>query len=347
MIRYGHGAWHAVATPLGVALLHPALPFAVVEHVWVLLSRGEGLGSIVDALVHSLEVAPSALADFAIATYDPSMAELRVSTRGAVSAQVVTAEITAAFSSDDEMAWSERIFTAPASLDLGPSLVGAAELPLRDGIVRARILRWTTTGADAWTVEAPREGAAKVAVAYLGDTIEPAIHDTLEPVTDVPPMELITSFAASGRQTVDVPDSSDAIDGRDDGAAPEHASRQRPPVRSAPRPISLVVSTGERYALDHGAFVGRHPRIERAAVGAVPELVTVPSPELEISRQHLELRRHGDFLLAVDLGGQNGTTLYRTDDEPVRLHPLEPKVLVEGDELEIGDGIILSFEGLG
>lgn len=119
------------------------------------------------------------------------------------------------------------------------------------------------------------------------------------------------------------------------------------PTRSAP---VLVTSFGERVVLDRGAVIGRRPRAVRAT-GAVPHLVTVESAEHDISRSHVELRVElragGADVVAIDLDTTNGTRLLRLGADPVRLHPGEPTLLVPGDRLDIGDAVVLSFEGLG
>lgn len=111
-------------------------------------------------------------------------------------------------------------------------------------------------------------------------------------------------------------------------------------------PITLVVSTGERVTLDRGAVVGRRPRLARVQGGKVPQLVTVPSPNQDVSRSHVELRVEGAHLLAVDLDTTNGTKLLRLGQDPVRLQPGDSTMLVAGDRLDLGDGILLHFEGL-
>ncbi len=111
------------------------------------------------------------------------------------------------------------------------------------------------------------------------------------------------------------------------------------------QPATLVISTGHRLLLDRSAVVGRRPRAVRAT-GVVPHLVTVPSSDRSISSNHVELRVEGADVIAVDLDTMNGTRLLRLGAEPVRLHPGEPTLLVAGDRLDLGDGIVLSFEGV-
>ena len=105
----------------------------------------------------------------------------------------------------------------------------------------------------------------------------------------------------------------------------------------------LIVPGGERIALDRGAVVGRRPRAVRAT-GVIPHLVTIANPN--ISRSHVELRVEGRDVLATDLNTTNGTRLLRQGAEPVRLHPGEATLLVAGDRLDLGEGIVLEFEEL-
>lgn len=109
----------------------------------------------------------------------------------------------------------------------------------------------------------------------------------------------------------------------------------RPPLGA------IDLSTGERIVLDRSVILGRRPRASRVSAHDVPRLVTVPSPQQDISRSHLELRLEGWHVVAFDLGTTNGTTLYRDGMEPVRLRSREGVVLREGDVLDLGDGLQL------
>ena len=114
--------------------------------------------------------------------------------------------------------------------------------------------------------------------------------------------------------------------------------QRTPPVLLAPGHPPL--------ALDRGAIVGTRPQLSRVQGSNVPHLVAVTSPSGEISRNHLELRVEARTVLAVDLNSTNGTVLLRAGSDPVRLHPGEPSMLVAGDRIDLGDGVMLSFEGL-
>jgi len=106
-----------------------------------------------------------------------------------------------------------------------------------------------------------------------------------------------------------------------------------------------VVSTGAVVTLDKSVIVGRTPKASRVT-GEMPHLVTVPSPTQDISRSHVELRVEGTAVVAVDLNTTNGTLVRRQGAEPVRLHPGEPHVLLNGDVIEIGDGVTITLEDL-
>src|SRR5690606_25914543 len=115
------------------------------------------------------------------------------------------------------------------------------------------------------------------------------------------------------------------------------------PVRAVPRPpLGLVeISTGDSFRLDRAAIIGRRPRASRVSGREVPQLITVPSPQQDISRSHLELRPEGWHVVALDLGTTNGTTLLREGTVPRRLSPHHGVMLQDLDVLDLGDGIRL------
>ncbi|MCI4658191.1 FHA domain-containing protein [Cryobacterium zhongshanensis] len=99
-------------------------------------------------------------------------------------------------------------------------------------------------------------------------------------------------------------------------------------------------------ALDRGAVIGRKPSAGRFSADRMPHLITVPSPEQDISRSHLEIRCEGMHVFAIDLQTTNGTRLLRAGSDPVRLDPQEPAMLVHGDVLDLGDAVLVTFEAL-
>lgn len=123
------------------------------------------------------------------------------------------------------------------------------------------------------------------------------------------------------------------------------AARRMPATPATQHPRMLL--TGQPpVTLDRSAVVGSRPRLTRVQGGSVPQLVTVQSPNGEISRSHVEIRVEHASVLAVDLHSTNGTVLLRAGADPMRLHPGEAYMLVPGDRIDLGDGVVLDFEGL-
>jgi hypothetical protein len=98
--------------------------------------------------------------------------------------------------------------------------------------------------------------------------------------------------------------------------------------------------------LDRPVVVGRRPRTNNASADRTPRLVTVASPDQDISRSHVEVTLEEWHVLVADLATTNGTTLLRPGQTPRRLHPNEKVILVEGDVVDLGDGATLTFEGI-
>ncbi|MCZ4067204.1 FHA domain-containing protein [Microbacterium sp. H37-C3] len=108
----------------------------------------------------------------------------------------------------------------------------------------------------------------------------------------------------------------------------------------------IRVSDGQVVELDNTVIIGRRPRSPRSTGDMLPTLVAVESPEQDISRNHVEIRAEGEHVLVVDLDTTNGSVLLRGGNDPVRLHPSEPTMVVSGDVLDIGDGVTIAFEDL-
>jgi hypothetical protein len=105
------------------------------------------------------------------------------------------------------------------------------------------------------------------------------------------------------------------------------------------------ISSGQVIEIDRTIIIGRLPRASRVT-GQPPELVAVPSPQQDISRNHVEIRLEGSAVVVVDLNTTNGTVLQRVGADAVRLHPGEPTVVTDGDVIDLGDNVTVTFEGL-
>ena len=127
--------------------------------------------------------------------------------------------------------------------------------------------------------------------------------------------------------------------------------RHRPGIPGQPQPPSvtaspvarLVVSHGEEVEVDRVVLVGRAPEARRFTSTEQPRLVTVPSPQQEISSTHLEVRPgsgadHGSAVV-TDLGSTNGTVLVQPGLPPEPLQPGIAVQLIPGAILDLGDGV--------
>jgi hypothetical protein len=125
-----------------------------------------------------------------------------------------------------------------------------------------------------------------------------------------------------------------------------------PPAAPAPSPrlpapavARMRLSTGLVVPLDRTVLVGRAPQVGRVTARDLPRLVTVPSPQLDISRTHAEVRQEGEHVVVTDLESLNGVRVTRPGAAPRRLHPGEPTVVARGEVVDLGDGVTFTLEG--
>ena len=109
-------------------------------------------------------------------------------------------------------------------------------------------------------------------------------------------------------------------------------------------PARLVLSTGLVVPLDRAVLLGRAPQVARVSNRELPRLITVPSPQQDISRTHAEVRVEGDHVLVTDLDSTNGVHVARPGEGARRLHPGEPSVVGLDELVDLGDGVTFSLE---
>jgi FHA domain len=101
----------------------------------------------------------------------------------------------------------------------------------------------------------------------------------------------------------------------------------------------LRASNGTSAELDRPVLIGRAPSMDRSSSRA-PRLMTVPSPNHDISRTHLEVAPDDWQIVVTDLNSTNGTILVRPGGgEPQQLTPGEPVPVPVGSVMELGDGV--------
>jgi len=114
---------------------------------------------------------------------------------------------------------------------------------------------------------------------------------------------------------------------------------------TVPRPVlgRLELSTGDSVTLDRGVILGRGPSWNRPVDGERPHLVKLPSPESDISRDHLEVRLDGWHVLVVDLNSTNGTVITRTGSAPERLRPDQPTMIELGTIVSLANEVSFTY----
>jgi len=120
----------------------------------------------------------------------------------------------------------------------------------------------------------------------------------------------------------------------------------QPPAPDVTVPVArLVISNGDVVDVDRAIVIGRAPEARRFSETEQPRLVTVPSPHLEISSTHLEVRPgsgadHGTAVV-TDLGSTNGTVLVQPGLGPEDLSPGVAVQLIPGAIIDLGDGVTI------
>ena len=101
----------------------------------------------------------------------------------------------------------------------------------------------------------------------------------------------------------------------------------------------LRASDGSSVELDRPVLIGRAPSSDRSSSQAT-RLMTVPSPNHDISRTHLEVAPDDWQIVVTDLNSTNGTILVRPGAVDRQQLPPGERVLVQvGSVIELGDGV--------
>jgi hypothetical protein len=118
-----------------------------------------------------------------------------------------------------------------------------------------------------------------------------------------------------------------------------HLATQPPQFVPGPVLAVLRASDGSTAELDRPVLIGRAPSSDRSDSRA-PRLMTVPSPNHDISRTHVEVAAEDWQIVVTDLNSTNGTVLVRPRAvDRQQLAPGEPVTVQLGSVMELGDGV--------
>lgn len=326
---YRPGSWLGIFGAHTVVLLPPTEKHRV-GALWEMVDDGAGFDDVLDALVsEGLRGLPA----FVLVGEDEGTT--RILLRGPASATLTTAGETVELVGSSGATWVERSLTGVTASEIEVEETDTEDLPVAEGVARVGRVDTPPYAAPERTAE-PVQGFASV------EPLETAAY----PMVPEPPRDL------------PVPRPADVDhDGmtRSGGMSPEEFVAPQPGIPGQPpapsvtaRPVAnLVFSSGETVEVDRAVLVGRAPEARRFSAGDQPRLVTVPSPNQEISSTHLEIRPgsgadHGSAV-ATDLGSTNGTVLVQPGLPPEELQPGVAAQLLPGAIIDLGDGVTIQI----
>lgn len=304
---YRPGAWFGIFGDHAIVVLPPSEK-ARVPQLWHLVDDGAGFDEVLDALISDgLRELPG------FVLVSESDADTKVVVRGPATARFATPEGEVELAGDAATTWVEQSMTGVTGMviELDGDETGP-DLTVQNGLVR--VSRVQEPPAEEPLDEEP------LAQESLAE--EPAAQDVAEPDTAETPVADRSGFPPSG-----VP-----------GPPPVPDVVARPVAR-------LVLSSGETVEVDRPVLIGRSPEVQRSPSSEEPRLVTVPSPQQEISATHLEVRAgsgadHGSAVV-TDLGSTNGTVLVQPGLAPEDLQPGVAVQLLPGAIIDLGDGVTI------
>ena len=359
--RFAAGDWYAVAGER-VTVLLPGSQRDRVAHLWDLTDSGADVDAVLDAL---LAGGLSSLDHFALVAHGDDATRLIV--RGAPTATVSSTSGDDLVSATPGTTWAERLVTGVTSLRVTLTGDGEADRVLTPGLARVSVVEFgapAPSGTPAPAVEPepePEPQPQPEPEPQPQPEPEPQPEAVVpEPVVDPEP-EPAAAPLHFGEPDDDPTPTGETPVVRDEwydrdgqtqvgGPVPDF---DRPPIPGqeiAPEVVSqpvasLIFSTGDVVAVDRTVLVGRAPEARRFASHDQPHVVTVASPQQEISSTHLEIRPgagadHGSAI-ATDLGSTNGTVLAQPGLEPEELTPGIAVSLIPGAVLDLGDGVTI------
>ena len=359
---YRPGDWFGIFGDQATVVLPPSEKDRV-PGLWALVDAGAGFDEVLDALIaDGLRDLPG------FVLVSEADGETKVVLRGAATAVFTTAGETVTVEGSSVTTWAERSLTDVQTMriDVAESPDGP-DLVIRDGLVRiSRTDRPAyLTAGEPTDDEVTDEGFEVIG----GDDVAPdvnvmdesALHPGPEalPVPEPEP-EPEPEVGAETPLTDDPPTNpQEPADAGHDGLTqagnwgPDELARSQPGIPGQPpapqvlaQPVArLTFSSGDVVEVDRAVIVGRAPEARRFTSTEQPRLVTVPSPNQEISSTHLEIRPgagadHGSAVV-TDLGSTNGTVLQQPGLPSEDLKPGIAVQLIPGAIIDLGDGVTI------
>lgn len=319
---YTPGAWIVLAGPSSLVVLQPSANgwTPLLDTIWEAVLASDSLVDLADRLAgHGIGRMPSFGAFF----WAPD--GMRSMVRGDVVVQDASTGSTVA-SGDGIHTWSESGLSGVDRIVVrtgpGPDSFGD-ELPLVVGVAYASSV---TLDAGPFARVQSAQGWPEAAGLEAESAFDPG------PANDLWIME----NGSTEQMSLGAP-----ADGTDE----EDTAEPTEPMQDLDElPVAtLVLSDGHRVSLTGRVRIGRAP----SAAAEEPDLllVTVLSPNQDISRSHVQVEPRDGQVVVTDLRSTNGTILVRPGPRaPERLAPDVALAVPVGSVLELGDGVQVSIE---
>jgi hypothetical protein len=353
---YRPGDWFGIVGERAVVILPPTEK-ARVAGLWELVDGGAGFDVTLDALISG------GLRDLpAFVLVSTGEGETKVVIRGPARAEFRVAGETVELEGSDATTWVERSLAdvEQMSIVLQPG-DGGAELPsyvVDGGLFRISRLDEAPAheGPDELHEEPAYEQEFPLDMADpLGMEAQPLVRSpeppswTPGPPSPPPPPPVVQPPT----EAIPAPPAPETDhDGLTVTGAWEPPPAEppgipgQPPAPDVTVPVArLMISNGDVVDVDRAVVIGRAPEARRFNDTEQPRLVTVPSPHLEISSTHIEVRPgsgadHGTAVV-TDLGSTNGTVLVQPGLGPEDLSPGVAVQLIPGALIDLGDGVTI------
>jgi hypothetical protein len=353
---YQPGDWFGIVGERAVVILPPTEKPRVAA-LWELVDGGAGFDVTLDALISG------GLRDLpAFVLVSTGEGETRVVIRGPARAEFRVGDETIALQGSGATTWVERSMAEVQRMSIvlhEDPLGGALPSYVVDGGL-FRISRLDEAPAHEGPDEIHEEPAYEREFPLPGDDVEVDDHGaepipparSPEPPDWIPAPPLPPPAEAPPTEAIAPPSPATDHDGLTVTGAwqppppPPPGIPGQPPAPDVTVPVArLLISNGDVVDVDRAVVIGRAPESRRFNDTEQPKLVTVPSPHLEISSTHIEVRPgsgadHGSAVV-TDLGSTNGTLLVHPILGPEELSPGVAVQLIPGAIIDIGDGVTI------
>ena len=230
---------------------------------------------------------------------------------------------------------SAAVIEAPPRASEPPALV--MEAPANISVPPAPVAEATVIAIDDDEAESELPQVAPAVSAYdhlFGETAYRSVEDAaVRPSEEV---EEVPSKPGLEEHTVVASDLAML-------RAQRRASRGRAAAPAAVVAAFLVeLSTGGREVLDQVLVIGRAPAATALGGGNIPRLVTMTTPNQDISRTHAQIAVEGGTVVVTDLHSRNGTIVTLPGRSAQKLREGETTVVIPGTIIDLGDGATLT-----